>query len=114
MSESKLNPRFPHLLVVKRASVDADGVPITDSDGNIVEETVLESYFGYRTQTMNTSSSGDVIKADYKLALPRTTVNIMANDKIYITDYTRSFVATVLKFNTFNLGSNIWANEIKN
>lgn len=114
MSESVLNPRFPHSLIVKRPSVDSDGVPITDSDGNITEQTILESKFGYRTQTMNTSSAGDVIKADYKLSLPRTTANVIANDKLYITDYTRSFVATVLKFNTFNLGSNIWANEIKN
>jgi len=114
MSESELNPRFPHSMVVKRVSVDADGVPVTDSEGNTIEETVLSSFFGYRTQAMNTSSAGDVIKADYKLALPKTLADVRSNDKIYITDYTRSFVATVLKFNTFNLGSNIWANEIKN
>lgn len=132
-----LNPRFPHTLRVWRISKDNHGEPVTNDDGdpiyNIVTlrsavlsdempivqpdgcfETHMSEWvhFGYRNQT--TKDSTDVIVSDYKLATPPLFTQIKPGDRVEIRDYTRSYWGEVVKMMPFNLGSNIWVNEIRN
>lgn len=136
---SVYNPRFPHTLRVLREKLEADGTPAIDDEGNPVEEVVpitavimsdgdptfnadgsfrtevVETMnFGYRTNTMNTRQAGDVIVSDYKIALPMFLTPLYPGDILEITDYSRSYRGKVVKQITYNIGSNIWFDEIKN
>lgn len=133
------NPRFPHTFRVWRARKDNYGEPMTDKDGNPIYDTVRlkvavvidgipvrnsdGSYetefkewidFGYRTQGKNTRETIDVVVSDYKLATPPIMTALQPGDRVEIRDYTRSFWGEVVKMMTFNLGSNIWINDVKN
>ena len=133
------NPRFPHTLRVWRYRKDSYGEPMTDKDGNPVKEIVrlkkvvmideqpivrsdgsfytelVETInFGYRTQGKNTRETVDVQVSDFKLATPMFTTHLEPGDMVEITDFDRSFWGEVVKKATFNLGSNIWINEVKN
>lgn len=133
------NPRFPHTLVVKRQLFDEYGDPMTNDNGDALMEDVLLSVvdmfdndpvkdengefvthlesslnFGYRTNSRSTSEAGDVIKADYKLATPMMVTPLKAGDKVVLTDYTRTFTCTVVKMTTYNIGTNIWVDEVHN
>ena len=125
------NPRFPHTLRVWRdAGVDSEGDPIReivsldkvvmidnvpqrDSDGGFVFEPVETMEFGYRTSQRNTSTSGDVEVADYKIATPLFITHVDSGCWLEITDYDRTYWGKVIKKSSFNLGSNIWFNEVK-
>lgn len=132
------NPRFPHCLQVIRVSEDEYGQPIYDEGGNPVYEVlpldVVKTLdgepqrrygelvtvksngisFGYRTSTQNTSTAGDVIVSDFKIATPMFTTPLRSGDILELTDYERTFRGYVVKKMTFNWGSNIWFNEVKN
>lgn len=134
-----LNPRFPHTLRVWRARIDDFGEPMTDENGNPIYDIVsLEAVvmidslpvvssdggfeteqtewidFGYRTQGKNTRDTLDVVVSDFKLATPMFLTPLLTGDRVEIKDYERTFIGEVVKKATFNLGSNIWINEIKN
>lgn len=133
------NPRFPHTLRVWRNRKNDYGDPVTDADGNPVqdivrlkkvvmvdEQPIVRSdgsfdtemvdtiEFGYRTQGKNTRDTVDVQVSDYKLATPMFVTPLEPGDKVEIWDYDRSYWGEVVKKATFNLGSNIWVNEVKN
>lgn len=133
------NPRFPHTLRVWRYRKNDYGEPMTDSEGNpekevvMLEKVVMVDYepvvysegrfdtelvdtieFGYRTQGKNTRDTVDVQVSDFKLATPMFLTYLEPGDMVEITDYERSFWGEVVKKATFNLGSNIWVNEVKN
>lgn len=133
------NPRFPHTLRVWRLSKDANGKPITDeegnpsyevvkldkvvmidyepqmlSDGSFDTELVESIHFGYRTQGKNTRDTVDVVVSDFKLSTPMFLNHLNPGDRVEITDYERTFWGEVVKKTTYNLGSNIWINEVKN
>ena len=133
------NPRFPHILRVWRSRKNDYGEPMTDADGNPVqdivrlkkvvmvdEQPIVRSdgsfdtelvdtiEFGYRTQGKNTRDTVDVQVSDYKLATPMFVTPLEPGDKVEIWDYDRSYWGEVVKKATFNLGSNIWVNEVKN
>lgn len=132
------NPRFPHSFVVKRAKldangdicVDASGLPIYETlpllavryldgkpmreGGEYVTEEVESIAFGYRTSAMATRESGDVIVSDYKLSCPIFLTELRYDDRVIITDYERKYEAVVVKKTTFNLGTNVWINEVHN
>lgn len=133
------NPRFPHTLRVWRVREDEYGEPVTDDEGNAaydivsldvavtvddrplmgldgsVETEVAESIcFGYRTQGKNTRETVDVVVSDFKLATPMFLTPLKPGDRVEITDYERTYWGEVVKKMTFNLGSNIWVNEVKN
>ena len=133
------NPRFPHKLRVWRNRLNDFGEPIYDNDGEPIREIVplemvnmvdyqpkvysdgcLETdlvdviEFGYRTQGKNTKDSVDVNVSDYKLATPMFITPLQPGDLVEITDYDRTYWGEVVKKATFNLGSNIWINEVKN
>lgn len=132
------NPRFPHSLVVKRAKLDVDGDICVDEAGLPIYETlpltavrymdgkpmsengeyvvdVVESVpFGYRTSSMSTRESGDVIVADFKLACPIFLTELRYDDRIMITDFEHEYEAVLVKKTTFNFGTNVWINEVHN
>lgn len=133
------NPRFPHTLRVWRSSKNGSGEPLTDDEGNPLYEVVTldavtmidnlpavqtdgsfatESVewmrFGYRTEGKNTKDTSDVMVSDFKLATPMFLTHLYPGDRVEIKDYDRTYWAEVVKKMTFNLGSNIWVNEVKN
>lgn len=132
------NPRFPHQFRVWRSRVE-DGIPVTDDNGDAVIEVVhldavamLDSLpvvqsdgtfatekvewmsFGYRTQGKNTKDTTDVIVSDYKLATPMFLTHLRVGDRVEVRDYERTYWGEVVKKMTFNLGSNVWINEVRN
>ena len=133
------NPRFPHTLRIWRtrrnaygepetddegnplydpvaleAVVMRDGFPVTKQDGSFETEVVYSLPFGYRTQGKNTRDTSDVVVSDFKLATPMFLTPLDSSDVIELEDYDRKFACEVVKKATFNLGSNIWVNEVKN
>ena len=132
------NPRFPHTLRVWRSRKNSYGEPMTDSDGNPIYDIVslkavtmvdgrpvvlsngsFDTYltewieFGYRTQGKNTKDTLDVMVSDFNLATPMFLTPLEAGDRVEIKDYEREYWGEVVKKMTFNLGSNIWINEVK-
>ena len=132
------NPRFPHSLRVWRSRKNNHGEPMTDSDGNPVYDIVslkvvvmLDGLptmrsngsfeteptewisFGYRTQGKNTRDTLDVAVSDFKLATPMFLTPLEMGDRVEIKDYDRTYWGEVVRKQTFNLGSNIWVNEVQ-
>lgn len=133
------NPRFPHTLRVWRSRKNDNGEPMTDADGDAIydivrlkEVVMVDSLpvihsdgsfetevtewisFGYRTQGKNTRETIDVVVSDFKLATPMFLTHLEPGDRVEIKDYERTYWGEVVKKMTFNLGSNIWINEVKN
>lgn len=133
------NPRFPHTLRVWRSRNDDNGDPMTNdkgdpiydivrlkavvmvdnlpvvrSDGSFETEPTEWMSFAYRTPGKNTRETVDVQVSDFKLATPMFVTPLGAGDRVEIKDYDRSYWGEVVKKVTFNLGSNIWVNEVKN
>lgn len=133
------NPRFPHSLRVWRYRKDSYGEPITNAkdegikdivtlkavtmvdnlpvvnaDGGFATETTEWISFGYRTQGKNTRETVDVQVSDFKLATPMFLTPLEPGDLVEVKDYERTYWCEVVKKATFNLGSNIWVNEVKN
>lgn len=133
------NPRFPHTLRVWRSRKDDHGEPMTDADGNAIydivnlkavvmiddaplllsdgsfdTELVETINFGYRTQGKNTKETTEVQVSDFKLATPMFITHLEPGDRVEIWDYERTYWGEVVKKMTFNLGSNIWINEVRN
>lgn len=133
------NPRFPHTVVIKRVRMDENGEPALNEVGEPVYETLeltavemfddqpvrnedgsFRTYkvdslpFGYRTATQNVKQAGDVVVADLKIATPMFITPLNYGDRLVLTDFDRTYMGRVVKKQTFNLGSNIWFDEIKN
>lgn len=108
------NVRFPHRIVISRAAVDDFGNIVLDDEGKPQYTVVLESRCGIRTQTGNVQNTKDALATDYKLALPRHTVDIQNGDRVELYTYTTTMRLVVIKATTFNFGTNIWANESAN
>ena len=101
-------------IVTLKAVVMVDYRPTVLSDGSFDTELTEWISFGYRTQGKNTRETVDVNVSDYKLATPMFLTPLEPGDRIEIKDYERTYWGEVVKKQTFNLGSNIWINEIKN
>lgn len=101
-------------IVNLKAVVMVDNLPVVRSDGSFETEPAEWMSFGYRTQGKNTRETADVQVSDFKLATPMFLTPLEAGDRVEIKDYDRSYWGEVVKKATFNLGSNIWANEVKN
>lgn len=112
---AEINPRFPHKFKVLRPQVDTHGEYVTDTDGNPLMQVVFEGKFGYRTQTSNSRTKGEVYESDYKIALPWSDFDFRTKDILELTDYTRTYQGEVVKPTTYNVfaGTNIWFNERK-
>lgn len=107
------NPRYPHKLKIFRAKT-ADDLPVTDAEGNPEYDMVLSSVFGYRSRSGGRGSSGGPAKFDYKISLPPHQTDIHTNDLLVLKDYTRTYQGSVVDAMTYNWGSNIWFDEVKN
>lgn len=134
------NPRWPHTFKVVVESLDASGLPVTDDEGNPVtgtmalERIVYDSGYnpirlsggrfktervdvmpwGYRTSTGGLKTAGEVIVADYKVSCPMLLTELVTGTVLEMTDYTHTFRTKVLKMTTYNWGTNIWLDNIKN
>lgn len=137
--DSPHNPRFPFTLKVYRPrKVDgeyvldsndnpiydivplskvamADGWMVRDANGDPVVGSVVEAIeCGYRTNTRNLAEMGDVVVYNVTLHTPPFITPLNFDDRLEITDYDRTFYAKCVKKATFNWGSDIWFDEIKN
>lgn len=101
-------------IVKLKAVVMVDNRPTVLSDGSFDTELIEWISFGYRTQGKNTRETVDVNVSDFKLATPMFLTPLEPGDRVEIKDYDRTFWAEVVKKQTFNLGSDIWVNEVKN
>ena len=134
------NPRWPHTFRVVVESLDSNGLPVTDAngdpvvgsmqlekivydsgwnptrnpDGSFVTEMVTDMPWGYRTSTGGLPTSGDVIVADYKVSVPMMLTELPSGTILQMTDYTHTFRAKLLKMTTYNWGTNMWLDNIKN
>ena len=133
------NPRFPHTLRVIRPKFDVSGVPEVDDNGDVIYEPVqlqlvdmmdgepmltlegeFQTYeadevnFGYRISTEATRTVTDVIVSDFRVDCPMFLTELKPGDILEIKDYERSYQGKVVKKTTYNLGTVIWYNEIKN
>ena len=134
------NPRWPHTFKVVSESLDADGLPVTDEngdpvvgtmslerivygddydprrrpDGSFVTEMVDEMPWGYRTSTGGLHTAGEVIVADYKCSCPMLLTELPTGTVLEMTDYTHTFRAKLLKMTTYNWGTNLWLDNVKN
>lgn len=134
------NPRWPHTFRVVVESLDSDGMPVTDAngdpvvgsmqlekivydsgwnptrnpDGSFVTEMVTDMPWGYRTSTGGLKTAGEVIVADYKVSTPMMLTELPTGTILQMTDYTHTFRAKILKMTTYNWGTNIWLDNIKN
>ena len=91
-----------------------DYQPIVLADGSFDTEYTEWIDFGYRTQGKNTKDTSDVVVSDHKLATPMFLTPLEMGDRVEIKDFDRSYWGEVVKKQTFNLGSNIWINEVSN
>jgi hypothetical protein len=131
------NPRFPHTLRVWRARKDSFGEPETDADGEPIYDIVMLAKvitedgmpvigeggfeteeveflpFGYRNQGKDTRDTSEVEVSDHKLATPMFVTPLDSSDRIELTDFDRTYWCEVVRKATYNLGSNIWVNEVK-
>ena len=154
------NPRWPHTFRVVVESLDANGLPVTDAngdpvigipvldqqgnpvlvdgkpkmkdmeltrivydsawnprrnpDGSFVTEMVTDMPWGYRTSTGGLKTAGEVIVADYKVSVPMMLTELPSGTILQMTDYTHTFRAKLLKMTTYNWGTNMWLDNIKN
>lgn len=131
------NPRFPYYLQVLRPSEDKYGSPVFDDRGEAIRsgvtfkvaeyangmpkrvKGVLQYYktseipYGYRQQTANALTSGDVLVTKMKIACPLIIGEIKAGDVLRLTDSDRTFEVTVVKKVNTNFGTNIWYDDIQ-
>ena len=91
-----------------------DGRPVVLSNGSFDTYPTEWIEFGYRTQGRNTKDTLDVMVSDFNLATPMFLTPLEAGDRVEIKDYEREYWGEGVKKMTFNLGSNIWINEVKN
>lgn len=134
------NPRWPYTFQVLSEALDENGLPITDEqgiptrtpmplekvvydgawnptfsgDGTIVTETVTEMPWGYRTSTGGMKTSGEVFVADYKISCPMFLTDLPSGTILEMKDRVRTFRAKVIKMTTYNWGTNLWVDNIKN
>lgn len=134
------NPRWPYTFTIVGESLDLNGLPVTDDEGNPVEtslsvervvydsgynprfrsggqpvtETITEVPWGYRTSTGGMKTSGEVIVADYKISCPMLLTDIPTGTVLIMRDMVHSFRVKVIKMTTYNWGTNLWVDNIKN
>lgn len=134
------NPRWPHTFTVLEESLDENGLPVTDAEGNpvtgskMIERIIYDSQWnprrrpgggfqteyvedvpwGYRTATGGMKTSGEVWVADYKISCPMLLTEIPSGSVLIMTDYTHTFRVKVVKMTTYNWGTNLWVDNIMN
>ena len=134
------NPRWPYTFTVLAESLDENGLPVVDAQGNPVRatqtlekviydgamnptfhsdgtpctETVSQMPWGYRTSTGGMKTCGEVIVADYNISCPMFVTDLPTGAILEMTDRTHTFRVKVIKMTTYNWGTNLWVDNIKN
>ena len=134
------NPRWPYTFTVIGESLDANGMPVVDkngdpvvsamtikkviydpqwnpsrsADGSFATEDVTAVPWGYRTATGGLKTSGEVIVADYKISCPMLLTDIPTGTILSMTDAVKTFRVKVIKMTTYNWGTNLWVDNILN
>lgn len=132
------NPRFPHTLSVKRihrangeivydstGAVTFDSVPLSVvvysgnepqriGDGSYLTETATSVNFGYRSNNKGSIQGQEVLVNKVMLATPMLLTALLNDDVLTITDYDRTYEASLVKKVTTNLGTNLWIEEVQN
>lgn len=115
ITDDEGNPVYEVVKLRKALLADEwSGEPMRDSAGAFITEEVEQINFGYRTNGKNTKDTLDVMVSDYKLGVPLFLTALFPGDMAEITDYDRTFWGEVVKKTSYNLGSNIWINEVRN
>lgn len=135
-----MNERWPHTFIIEGESLDENGLPVTDengdpvtsevpvlrvlygngynprkgADGKYKTEEITSVPWGYRTSTGGMKTAGEVIVADYKISCPMLLTDIPTGTVLIMTDYTHTFRVKVVKMTTYNWGTNLWVDNIKN
>ncbi len=133
------NPQYPHTLYVQRAEKDANGdtvfdeegnpsystlalakvamlddEPLMASDGSFLTENVTELHYGYRSHSQSVRTTGEVEVADFVISVEMFTTALESGDRLFLTDYDRTYQGSVIKKVTYNQHSKIWFNEVRN
>ena len=96
------------------AEYDSNWNPRKASDGKFVTKEVTQVPWGYRTATGGLKAAGEVIVADYKISTPMLLTELPTGTILELTDYTHTFLAKVMKVTTYNWGTDLWIDNIKN
>lgn len=99
---------------MERIVYDDNYNPRRNADGSFITEKVTEMPWGYRTATGGLKTAGEVIVADYKISAPMMLTELPTGTVLMLTDYTHTFRVKILKMTTYNWGTNIWVDNIKN
>jgi hypothetical protein len=109
------NPRFPHKVEIYRMALDEYGNPyVNPNTGEEEPMMVYSSECGLRDMVRGKDIDANVIKADYKLALPYNkdvdVPIIYTRDEVKFTHALNGQVilGEVEDFKAYNLGMNIW------
>lgn len=134
------NPRWPFKLSAFKESLDENGLPVTDengdpapvaatfsvavydsrwnpikaADGSFKTTTTTELPWGYRTSTGGIKDSGEVFATDFKISCPMMFTHLEEGERLSLTDATHTFYAVVKKMTTYNWGTNIWLERVGN
>ena len=109
-----VNPRYPHLMWVSQSLKDENGTPVIDEEtGEEIFQTVFMSNCGLRDMVRGLDIDAEVVKADYKLSLPKHDFVIRKGDYItFLNNHTgEEKHGKVEESKIFNLGANVWFNE---
>lgn len=109
--EEPSEPSKPAVLVVE---YDSKWNPRKGADGKFVTREMTDVPWGYRTATGGMKTAGEVIVADYKISCPMLLTEIPTGSVLIMTDYTHTFRVKVVKMTTYNWGTNLWVDNIKN
>lgn len=107
------NQRYPHNVKVSRSQTDSNGTPITDDNGDVLSEAVLESICGLRNINEIDVNSG-IAQTDVKLSLPLPTLipvwKVKNTDKVefYNSQTDEIIIGNVSKYRPNNLGIDLF------
>lgn len=107
------NQRYPHNVKVSRSQTDSNGTPITDDNGDVLSEVVLESICGLRNINEIDVNSG-IAQTDVKLSLPLPTsipvLKVKNTDKVefYNSQTNEIIIGNVSKYRPNNLGIDLF------
>ena len=99
---------------LSRIVYDSAWNPRRNPDGTFATVSVTDVPWGYRTSTGGMKTSGEVWVADYKISTPMLLTDLPSGTVLLMTDYVHSFRVKVVKMTTYNWGTDLWVDNIKN
>lgn len=112
VTDEKGNPIYEVVPIIRVEMFDNE--PVLDGNGKFITFKSDSVPFGYRTSSENTRQMGEVVYSDFRLACPMFLNPLEYGTRLTLTDYDRTYDVVVVKKTTFNLGTNVWVNEVQN